>query len=342
MDSAAVEAQLAPYLVQPSKLPAWPSLTEAPPKGKNIYYVSTGSGTAAIIGSAIKAACDALGWTYHPLTFNGSNPASANSALLTAVGSGADGVIMTGRPKASIMSGLDAAKTKGVEIVQTQGTDSPGTPGFDQVGNTPSNAAQTAKVIALGIVADAATAGATAHVGVVTTSGIPAIQGYSDATLAAIKGVCPSCSADSIDVPVADLLSGQAAKSVVSFIQRHPETNYVHVVAGAVEGGLRQALDAAGLTKVEITGYAPTPAQNQAVKDGKDLFYVQSPSGYYGWIAIDTIARHLTGGNASIHNAEADPVWLVNKTNLEFDPNVLPDFPAGYQEQLKKLWGPAS
>lgn len=329
--------EVSEYLKQPATLPSWPALSEVPPRGKSIYYIHSGGGTGQVISNYMKQAAGVLGWKYHVLTFNPANVATANSAYLTAVNTGADAIVSSGLDHNAIKQGLDAAKAKHVPVVQIQSAEDPNATSFSHVANNVVNRALYARVVTLGTLADAQKHGVTAQIGVVTTSGIPTILGLSKEKVKATKELCPKCTARLIDVPVAQVSSGQAAQSAVSFIQQHPDTNYISI-DGPFEAGLRAALDGAGLTKVKIVGLQPTAAQNQELKTGDSLFWENIAYGYYGWAAVDAIARAFTGGNPSIHNREHDIVWLVDKGNMTFDPHILPNFPVGYEGRFKKLW----
>jgi hypothetical protein len=335
---SAVTRQLARFRKQPEKVADLPALPKAPPKGRSVYYINTGSGAAKEIGNAIRSATQALGWRYKSLTYNAANPASGNSAYLTAVNAGANGIISTGLPAAAIQGGMDAAHAKHVDVVLINGDEPPATKGFQQVGNTVVTGKQWARAVALGAVADAAKRDETAHIGVITSSGIPVLKNITDLMVSAVGQVCAQCSAQKIDVSAADLTSGQASKAVVSFIQRNPKVNYVNMVFGAAEGGLRPALDAAGLSKVQIVGTQPTPAQNAEVRGGGSLFWVQIPYGYEAWGAVDALARASVGADADLHNGQPLPVWLVDKQNLSFDPGTLPEFPRQFRTQFQQLW----
>jgi hypothetical protein len=339
--SAAAQAALAGYLTPPASLPGWPALNSKPPEGKKVYYINSGSAVGQIIANSIREACDALGWHLTVLTYSAANLASANSDYLTAVNAGGNVIISTGLAHNAIATGLAAAKQNHVVVIQIQSGEDPATTPFYNVDNNVANRALYGKVLALAFIADAEEHGTTAHVGVVTTSGIPVIYAESTAERNAITEYCRTCTATLINVPVTQVLGGQAAQAVISFIQRNPATNYLDV-AGPIEAGMRATLDAAGLARVRIGGFQPTPAQNTELKTGGSQFWLQLPYGYEGWLAVDTAARVLTGSDPAIHNTEQSLLWLVTRQNLDFDTSTLPDFPAGYQAAFKKLWHVAS
>ncbi|TDO50547.1 ABC-type sugar transport system substrate-binding protein [Kribbella sp. VKM Ac-2527] len=336
--NAAAAAALAPYLKKPSVLPNLKPLPQRPPTGKTVYYVNTGSGSAAEIAHGVEAAAKALGWSYKQLTYNVANPATGNSAYLAAMNAGADGIISTGLPQAAIRDALDKAKAKGVKVVLINPTESPEGTDIGHVGNVQVLATAYGKVNALAIAADSEKSGKKAKVAVVSSSGIPILTTLTDAMIDGLKENCQGCEVDNVDVSAAAITSGQASTEVISYIQRHPGTNYVNLAVGAFEGGMRSALDAAGLKDVKIAGTQPTVAQNKEIQSGDSLFWLQVPYGYEAWEAVDALARSFTGGELTTHNTEEIPIWVVDKTNLDFDPKKLPEFPTDYQSQFAKLW----
>lgn len=332
---------LAPYLEKPSTLPDFEPLEEQPPAGRSIFYINTGSGSAAEIADGVESAADVLGWSYKSLTYDVSNPATGNSAYLAALNAGADGIVSTGLPVAAIEDALAKAKAKRVPVVLINPTESPKDSEVGHVGNVQVLAEAYGKVNALAIAADAEKNDRTANVAVVSSSGIPILNTLTEAMVAGIEAYCNGCSVDTVDVSAEKLTSGQASETVISYIQRHPDTNYVSLAVGAFEGGMRAALDAAGLNDVEIAGTQPTVAQNQEIESGDSLFWLQVPYGYEAWEAVDALARAFTGGDVTTHNEEVIPIWVVNKSNLDFDPEQLPEFPTEYEQQFAELWGAA-
>jgi ABC-type sugar transport system substrate-binding protein len=329
---------LAPYLEKPQVLPDLAPLDQAPPTGKSIYYINTGSGSAAEIADGVEAATQTLGWSYEGLTYNVANPATGNSAFLAAINSGADGIISSGLPVAAIEEGLEKAKAEGVAVVLINPTESPATTDIGHVGNVQVLATIYGKVNALAIAADAEESDQKASVAVVSSSGIPILTTLTDAMVDGIEEYCNGCAVETVDVSAEDLTSGRAYEAVISHIQRHPDTNYVNLAVGSFEGGMRSALDAAGLTEVKIAGTQPTVAQNQEIESGASLFWLQVPYGYEAWESVDALARSFTGGDLTTHNEEEIPIWVVNESNLDFDPKTLPQFPTNYEAQFADLW----
>lgn len=335
-DATALTTEAAKYAVQPSSLPDLPALTKTPPAGKKIFFVNSGNGSEQLINAGIVPLAKKLGWDYKSITWSIDNPASANSAVLSAINSGADGVILVGVPIAVLKTSLAAAKAKNVPVVVVAATDTvKDSPGVSHVGNIPVSAAEWTRVAALTTLADAAKRGVDAKVLIVSTSGAPVFSILSKDTAASIKKQCPSCTANVLDVPIADFAAGKAPSATVSYLQAHPDITHVLVVA--FPGAMRQALDSAGFTKVQVGGMASTLPGNAGAVSGDFFFWLDTPNGYLGAEALDSLARSFTGGDPGVHNNEPVPPWVITK-GADVPANALPEFPTGYGASFTKLW----
>jgi ribose transport system substrate-binding protein len=331
----AIDNELKPFLAPP-KLPEWPALATAPEKALKLAYVGGGSGTAAVTSDALKDAAGALSWKYQRLTVDTSDPGAVDSAMLSAVNAGAD-VIVNSAGAESVKNALNVATKAKVPVVQLYAPDA-GLPGFTaSIAATKVSAEAWGKVMGLAVLSDAKRAGKTAHVGLITSSALPNFEPIADAAIATIKRNCAKCTADKIDTPAADLTTGQVGRGVVSFIQRKPQTNYVQFSVGFLSGGVRTALDGAGLKQVKFIGMVPTTAQLKELRDGKDVGWVAYPNQLDAYLAVDAAARALTGGDPKIHNQEVEPVWLLTDKS-EYDEKVTPELPVDYRAHFSKLW----
>ncbi len=339
--SGSAAALLAPYLKEPTvaDVAPVPPLTKAPPTGQTIYYINTGGPAAAPDLAGLQAAVKPLHWKLHSLVYSETDPTGANSAVETAVSNHAGGIVMTGIAAASVKAGIAQANAAHIPVVSEFANEPLNAhPGFYEVADTSATDGQDVKAVALAFCAAAKQAGKPADVGVVTSSQIPALGPYEHATQAAIPKYCPGATTSLINVSAADLLSGASVKSVVSAVQANPKINYVEPF-GSLEGGLRAALNAAGMTSVQLGGIIPSTVQNQEVKSGADLFWVQSPNGLECWNAIDAIARALTGGDPEIHADQNILPWVIEKSNVgNIDLSALPDYPQGYEALFEKAW----
>jgi ABC-type sugar transport system substrate-binding protein len=329
------DAELAPYLKEPTQLPTLPAITKPVPKGKDVYIVYGGAGPQQTIVTAAEEAISALGWKSHSVTYNLSNPASGNSAILGALNSGADAILDNGLPAASIQPALAAAKAKNVPVLEVSGTDPLSTPDILQVGQSQVSATAWAKAMALAVMSDAQKRKVTPHVVVVGANGSDLSKIFEDADIKAIKDLCPKCEANSNNLSPGDFVAGEAPSTTLSYIQSHPDTNYVLVIG--FPGAMRSVLDSAGLNKVQIGGEVSTPSNLQGVKSGDFFFWLASGDGFVGALGVDALVRIFTGADTTAVQKLPVPSWIVTKTS-NIPANGTPDFPTGYAAAFKRLW----
>lgn len=340
--SSAAKA-LAPYLRKPENIPDYPPLPKPAPRGKQLVFLQASpQATVALIAQGAQDAARAVGWRYRPIRYDLTNPAAPNSAMLSAINAGADVIVATSVATQQIRQGLQAAKAKHIPVVIVSPSGNAIAPDNGVTAQVaapiPTTAPVFGKPLALMIVADAQAHGTVAHVGMVSSPQLAALfKPVEDALVATGKQYCPNCTFQHIDVPLQDIQTGNGGKDVVSFLQAHPEVNYLNFDAGLLETGVRAALDKAGLSKVKIFGNVPSSAQVQEMNQGGSTGWLLIPQPFNGWLAVDAALRALTGGDPSIHDEEGDPVWAISaKSQVSDDP--LPVFPVNYREQFAKLW----
>jgi len=327
-------AKVAPYLVEPQNIPSYPPLSRRPPKGEKIYFVSDGSEVNE--AQAAAAACQVLGWSYHAITYSSANPAAANSAILSAINAGANAVIGLAVTPSAVRPALALANSRHIPVVIIAASVPTNAPGYSQVSNVNADNATIAKVLAYAVLADAQERHLVAHIALVSSSSIASFSAVNDAEIAAIKSACHACTVNLVDVPLQQLVEGDASSATISYLQGNASTNYVLV--NAFPGSMATALRNAGFRKVRIGIFGGIAGDNAAVKENQYIFNINISNDYNSWLAVDSIARALTGGNANIHNAEATPVWIVTPHNVDFNTEALPNFPVHYAEDFSKLW----
>ena len=336
-------AALAPYLKAPTMSEVlseyhWSALSSAPPRNDSLYYIYAGLGPGQIISAALRSAAQALHWKYTVLTYNAANPVTMNSAFLQAVSAGATAIESDGVTAAQVASGLAAAKAHHVQVSMEFDTDpvnSADNALFHQVGNAEILDVAVGKASALEIEAEV---GKNANVAVVGTSGVTEVDLASQSLISGIQAACSTCTVSFLNVPATQFLTGSGNPYVVTYLRTHPKTNFLFYSYGLGEANTRAALNAAGFNKVLIGGHDPEPGNNAAIATGADAFWVQEPFAYVAWLQCDAFARGFTGGDPGIHNTESLPIWIVNKSNLNFNTSVLPNFPLGYTTAFSQLW----
>jgi ABC-type sugar transport system substrate-binding protein len=337
--SAAVESELAPYLKPSTSLVVDTPLSETPPQGKKVVLLSNGIEIVQETGQGVAAAAHALGWSFSTSTVDANNPATINSAMLAAIAQGADVVMLTATDVSIYANALAEARKRGTLIIDIASGNKP-TDGITAlVNNAAQNGPVWGKLVALGVLADAQKAGAVPKVGIVTAPVFDTILAPTNtAAKDTISKYCSSCSLDTVDISATDLFSGKASPDIVSYLQRHPEVNYLVLSASVLDEGLRPALQAAGLGKVKIFGVAPLGAQIKSLADGQESGWVADPLNVMGWMAVDAAARAFTKGDPTVYNNVGIPSYLMTKDTAGQGYEV----PSDYQDQFKKMWGLAN
>lgn len=333
--ATAAQHQLAPYLKPPTQLTVTTPLSKKPPTGKSVYFVTNGAPISNENGKGVAAAAKALGWKFKTISVDQNNPSTIASGMLSAINAGADVVFIGATPTAEYKSVLPAAKAKGTLIIDNASGNAP-VPGVTAyINNAPASGPAWGKLAALVALANAEKAGTTLHGVIPTSPGFATILGPADATIkATIAEKCPKCTVDTLNIGLGQVFSGKGPAAVVSYLQGHPEVNYILEDASLIDQGLTQALKAASLDKVKVIGITPLGPQVEALKSGAEEAWVAISLQVQGWMMIDAAARKFVGDDPTVYNKVAAPSYVITKD----DPNKPIDVPADYAAQFKKMW----
>ena len=338
-EASAAQSDLERFKVPASELPPLPSITGEIPDGLEVYLIATGNETDRLIGEGMSDAAKLLGWSVEVINTDRRDPAQATAAVRSALESGADAIVVPSVQAAAIAEGIAEADEQGVPIVQIGSSEPDQFAGA--VNAITANADLYGQIMAAATAADAEKAGNVAHVGILTSGALTFLAPVFDAFTSQLESYCADCSTELIDAPVAELASGQASTSIVSALQRNPDLNYV-LTLGNFAAGVRPGLDSNGYESVKIVGYLPTPALLQEMLDSPDGYvgWVVVPNRYDGFNAVDAVLRAKTGGDPTVHNEEAEPLWIVGPDS-DIDPSALPELPFDYAQAFAALWGVA-
>jgi ribose transport system substrate-binding protein len=324
------EAQFAKYTKLPAPL-AIPAVGKKIPSGKTIALVGI---TSSVSQDGLKAAAAKLGWTVN-VTVPPLNPDAYASALQSVLQQKPDGVVFwTPFPLSSFESQLQAFKAAGIPVVTQGGV------GYPLGGSSPviANGAgrnQFVPLAKLYVDSVVASAGKVPNVAFVTDPSVPAwkpmIDGFK--TEIALAGG----QYNEADVPLGDAFSGQAGSKVVSYLQSHPNINYLVFNVPQFALGVPQALATAGLSsKVKlIVGAADAPTI-ASVANGTFSAAIVLETGTGTWREADALARHFAG--VKVYAPLLPTSYLiVTKKNLKLARNIetFPNQPAAFL----KAWG---
>jgi ribose transport system substrate-binding protein len=312
-------------------------LTEAlgtKPTGKKIYEIEFPGPVGQVVGDSVVAACKQLGCIVTRIPM-GADPASQAAAWDRAVRDKPEAVVSAGVTTAVVGKQMRQLRKDGVKVAVFI---SDGKTGTDVDVNLagPDRMAFDGTLQADWIAADSK---GKANVLAYDFPDLPYTNPWGSAVRSELKKTCPSCTVNVDHYGFA--IAKQFPSRVVSYLQQHPETNYIALTYGDEMVGLPQALSAAGLAnKVKIVGRAGTSLNYQIIKDGgPQKADVGFPVQLFSWGLVDATARLLGGQKATVPFAKLTQV-LTAKT-ITFEPKNTPSW-AGvedFKSQFEKSWG---
>jgi ribose transport system substrate-binding protein len=313
-------------------------LSKTPPQGKTFRFLQCNYPVCAQIGDGMKEATEALGWKFERKTFNVAKPESLTSLVNDAAANPPDYLALTTFPPEIWQDGLDKLKAKNVPVIigSISGVDPEGEANgiYGNIASDPSEAnAGAAK--AQWVIADSNGAGKVVHF---AASDIATVRAETEALKEGLER-CADCRLDVQEVPSAAMASGKVPGMTVSYLQSHPDTEYISYSFGDMTAGVDQALKAAGmLDKVKYVGVTPTIANLKALKDGDEKgAWLGWPAALQGWEFVDVAARLAAGDEVGDAAAPVLPVRWLTQDSVP-TPVALYE-PEGYQDAYKALWG---
>ena len=337
-ESSAVTAQtdVQAFLTPPKKLPVTTPLTKPAPTGLDVVLIALPYSQSISLSKGFEEAAAVLGWSVTTLTYDPANPAQLGTSMDTAISQKPDAIIVAAMTE-QIASYIPQAKAAGIALIPAV------TPDKAQEGVYPilrpeANYRLASQMIVDTLVADAS--GDTAHILELHSPEVEAILGTIRVSVKAeLAKVCPDCTHDVLDVPLADLFSGQYTQQVVSYLQSHPDVKYIISESGQLASGLYAALSSAGMSDVTIYGLSATEETIAGLANGDKGAWSLDTWFVYGWIAADQVARVAIGDPVDAWDDYQLTYLVTSATAGDVDDPAEPIFPADYQEEFKSLWG---
>lgn len=330
------DGETSELLTQPTELPVTDPVEGEIPAALTVAYLYNGIDQSTSFLNGMKAAGAELGWKMQEFTYDPANPASFESAVASAIKSGPGAIVTTALVQQQLDPVYALTAKAGIPLitsVSSTGADENLYPVLTTQVNTAHAANQTAQQLVL----DAGDS--PIHVAEVTVPQFADTLGSMAAEVEeVVTAACAECSHDLVKVSLADVLSGQHVGQVVSYLQTHPDVNYIFADSAQIALGLDAQLQQAGLADVQVYGAIPSAAQLGAVKGGTPGAWATFPLEVMGWAMIDTVARAVAGDNSNPWQ-DATLSYVVNSSNVDGIDIENPEFPAGYEDQFKDLWG---
>jgi ribose transport system substrate-binding protein len=343
-NSQALSSILAPVANEPTSVGVTTPLSKPAPKGIKVVGLDDGIVDENLYYQGMAAAANSLGWSFSKQSINDSNPQTVISAATSAINAGAKAVVMVSELQSTIDKVLPLANQHHAVILDTISANS-AHPGQILASTENHEFSTQGRYVIAAILQQANASGQVAHIGETfipqfATGLVPEENGAKQV----LAQYCPKCTMDRINVSYEDVTNGAYVQDIASYLQTHPDINYLFATNAFFVNGLVPALKQAGIPIPKIVGTEPTAANFSALKTGaaQEWFYV--PQQVLGWVWTDELARYFTGDNYNIWNTTAfDPQWLMTAQNIQQVPNVNDlNPPANYQAQFEKLWGVSS
>ncbi len=323
-------------LTEPTELPVTESLSKKPEEGLTVAYLYSGLDQSAAFLRGIKAGAAALKWNLKEFTFDPTNPATLLSAATSALAAKPALLITNTLPGVAVEQIYAATSKANIPMID-MGTSTPAKPGRYPMLTATTNVTHAAQMAAQQLVTDAKADNKVAKVLEVTVPQFADVLGPLSVEVKKALADCDGCTHDVLDVSLADVLGGKGTQQIVSYLQAHPDVNYVFADGAQIDLGLPAALQAAGLTDVQRYGALPGAAQLGELRSGAPGAWATFPLETYGWAMVDNAARILTGDTSNPW-ADATLSYVVNASNVGDLDIDNPAFPKGYEDQFKKMW----
>jgi ABC-type sugar transport system substrate-binding protein len=330
---AQAKKELAPYL----KLPGSIGLTEPlsrRPAGKTVAFLQCGIVNCEEHAKALRKAFAQLGVNFKVIS-SGLSPETFTKAFSTVSQIRPDAVLYDGIPAAIAQRPSDELAKDGIPVV---GIATPDLKTGDNIFaiEGPEFYRDVGRTMANWTIVNS---NGNASVLYVRDPSLP----FGDPELAglmkAFRDNCDRCNVDEIKTSASGI-GKSIPQEVTGYLQQHPKTKYVIGMGSAFLIGVPTALKTAGITGVQLVGFAPTRINQEALKAGQEAAGLMQSNDALSWYAADATARALVGQSAP-RQAQANPpiMQLVTTSKVTWQPSN-GDWPyiPGWESEFTHLW----
>jgi ribose transport system substrate-binding protein len=312
-------------------------LPKAPPAGKTLaFLVQEGVPSNALIGQAEGAAAKAIGWKYIEIPYDGSNPATLQSAFNSALIKHATAVTLTAIPTSVFGASIIAAYQRaGVPIIV--GAEAPVPPPSKEIygdADGPATFVEAAKVVAAWFVADSDGQGKAV---IENVSSLTVIPIWVDAFQAEVKALCPKlCAVKVVNATLTEAVSpGQNGSLLASALQSSRGYKYLLYSDATFATGINTALASAGLTGIKIGGSDFQVEQAAALRSHTQAAWTGVSLQQLAYGNVDYALRAVEGAPLTTNNNTL-PIELMTSTNIGSQTTF--NQPADSLQQYEKIW----
>lgn len=324
-------AQIEEFFEVPTDIGVSEPLSKTP-TGAEIVFLESSTPAGKQLGDSIEDATDAMGANLTRIAA-GLSPQTVTKAWSQVIADPPDAVIEGGYPVSLMGPPLEAMKQAGVPVLTAYSEESPGltipvvaTPQYEATGTAIAN-----------FVVSESNGDATTLL--VTNRDIPGLLPQAEIVEKTYAKNCPGCDLDSVEVPL-DGIGRTIPGEVVSYLQSHPDTNWIIFNTPEFSAGVPQALKAAGIDGVEAVTQAENPLAFEYIKNEELLKATYGISlEFTSWRLVDAAARAIIGDK--VPPSAPMPSQFLFADDMTFDISgawpAVPD----YKSQFEELWGVA-
>jgi ribose transport system substrate-binding protein len=297
-------------------------------------YLDCGVPVCALEGEGVAAAAQAVGWHYKHVV-EGTAPNTIASAWNQAVQQKPTAVIAVATPEAEFANQLAKLRAMGIPYVAEATTDPPGKNGLVAVISTQRDEKERGGWQAAWIAADSK---GKANTVLFNVPSFPVLKQLAAAFEAEYRKACPGCKLDVVNVSV-NSIGTSLPSQVVSYLESHPDVDYVSMAFADETLGVPEAITAAGLaSRVKMVSQNGTPEDFTAIAKGNvEAADVPTAEKLEGWYEMDAALRAVEHMPEPQSVYDSPPRQILIKSNVT-DPSQPYVGVPGYPTKFEKLW----
>jgi ABC-type sugar transport system substrate-binding protein len=333
---AAAEAFLADYDSLPTELgDEFTPLSSPPPSSGKVVRLNIGAVPVdAEAGLTVAESAEAIGWTYEPISYDGSLP-DLISKFEQAIDGEPDIIIYSGVPPTALSDVLARAADEGIVVVATAVVEQPEPSASSGYAGQVTGLADWelwGEINAYMFMRDSACQGNVATF----TLPLPVVQASANKFKAVVEANCPDCKVSIQDIQLKDVGSPAATGAMVSALQADPTITHVNPLIADVATGLDVALAQAGITDVSTFGVVMNDIALNSLKEGNNGWWLVGSPFLVGYATFHAGLTVLDTGHAYV--TPVLPVAIFTANNVTDDMTSNMTWPRDAQDQFKALW----
>ena len=324
------------YMQAPTRINQTVPLKVTAPKGKSIIMLQSGIPGTVLIGAGVEAAAKELGWNFQSINYISSNPADMQKAMLNALASKPDAVMISGANPdlygASVIKQYADAKVP--LIVGSQCPITAIVPPLFKGSNLCAGEEVMGKAFANWFIADSKGKGKALFENLPS---IPVLTTFVNAFRAEVALKCPGCAVDVFETTLAQIGANQLVPALVNKLRADGTYGYVfldNAQWGSV--ALANQLLNAGLGNIKVGGRSADAAAIGALQAGKQAAWTATPYYVAGYGLVDSALRVMTQSSGIDKNA-VPPFQILTVANSSAV-TVPYNAPLNALQQYMRIW----